>query len=219
MVDEMSRCARVCIVDDDPIVSCGVQFMCQKNELEWLGGSSSVKELLSLDVLMSGDVVLLDMQLQDGSEAHENVVALHAAGARTIVFTSGIDLRLVRGAVAAGTWGILNKNESLATVCEAIKQVAGGEVLASGVWAEAVLADWEICDQLSDKHQSILREYSLGVPAKHVAKKLQTPKNTVNAYMQQVRDMLAEKHIKVENRVDVYLAAIRFGLISPSNAR
>lgn len=206
---------RVGVIDDDPIIACGLQALCASHHLNWVGSASSTSELLAEKVLQVGDVVLLDMQLGDGSQAGENVARLQEIGVRVIVYTSGTDLHAVRQAVGAGAFGIMNKGTPLAEVVEGIRQVGAGEILAAGEWAAAVQADWELCDSLGEKHRDILRVYATGIPAKQVARQLSLSINTVNTYMHQVRNKLLAGSKGAGNRVDVYLSALRMGLLAP----
>lgn len=206
---------RVGVIDDDPIIACGLQALCTSHSLSWVGSASSVSELLAKDTLQLGDVVLLDMQLGDGSQAGNNVARLQEIGVRVIVYTSGADLHAVRQAVGAGAFGIMNKGTPLDELVDGIRQVGAGDLLAAGEWAAAVQSDWELCDSLGEKQRDILRVYATGIPAKQVARQLSLSVNTVNTYMHQVRNKLLAGSKGAGNRVDVYLSALRLGLLAP----
>ena len=88
-----------------------------------------------------GDVVLLDLSLDDGSTPAENLGELSATGARVLVYTSGDRPQLVREASRAGAIGMIRKSAPVAVMVDAVRAAARGEVVASAEWASALDLD------------------------------------------------------------------------------
>ena len=118
----------VAAVDDHPIILEGVA--------RWLNGAGHdirvVATATTVDALLAGpgrqvDVVLLDLDLGDGSTAEENVAAIRAAGPAVLVLSASDKPATVRNAIRAGALGYVLKSEETAQVRAAIRAVAAGK--------------------------------------------------------------------------------------------
>ena len=72
------------------------------------------------------DVVLLDLELGDGSTAEGNVTAIRAAGPEVLVLSASDRPPVVRAAIRAGARGYALKNEQADQIRFAIREVAAG---------------------------------------------------------------------------------------------
>ena len=72
-------------------------------------------------------VVLLDLDLGDGSTAERNVAVIRAAGPAVLVLAASDKPVWVREAIRAGALGYVLKNEETSEVRAAIKAVAAGK--------------------------------------------------------------------------------------------
>jgi DNA-binding NarL/FixJ family response regulator len=117
----------VAAVDDHPIVLDGVTG--------WLMAGSGIRVVgtaATVDALLAGpggsaDVVLLDLDLGDGTTVERNVAAIRAAGPAVLVLAASDKPVPVRAAMRAGALGYVLKSEETSQVRAAIKAVAGGE--------------------------------------------------------------------------------------------
>src|SRR5450432_3284136 len=118
----------VAAVDDHPIVLDGVTgwVMTAKSGIRVVGTA------LTVDALLAGPgrhahVVLLDIDLSDGTTVESNVAAILAAGPAVLVLSAADKPLLVRDAMRAGALGYVLKSEETSQVRAAIKAVAAGQ--------------------------------------------------------------------------------------------
>ena len=154
---------RIGAVDDHPVILAGVS-----EGLRWhLPGAvvapvtRHVSEFLEANPTV--DVVLLDVELHDGSDAADNVRRLTARGWPVLLFTQDLRLQLVARTFRAGAAGILSKGEDLATIARAVLEVAAGEPYLSPEWAAAISQDegWT-APNLAPREVEAIRLYAAG---------------------------------------------------------
>ena len=126
----------IAAVDDHPIILDSVA--------SWVAGDGDdirvVATAATVDALLAGpgrraDVVLLDLDLGDGTTVADNVAAILAAGPAVLVLSASERPVAVRAAVRAGARGYAVKNERAAQIRAAIREVAAG-----GDWMSPRLA-------------------------------------------------------------------------------
>jgi two-component system, NarL family, nitrate/nitrite response regulator NarL len=118
----------VAAIDDHPVILDGMA--------SWISAPGSGIRVIAtaptVDALLAGPgraahVVLLDLELRDGTGAKRNVAAIRAAGPAVLVLSASDKPVTVREAMRAGALGYVLKNEETALVRAAIKAVAGGK--------------------------------------------------------------------------------------------
>jgi len=117
----------VAVVDDHPIVRDGITGWVAAPD----SGISVVATAATVDGLLAGagrraDVVLLDLDLGDGTTAERNVAAIRAAGPAVLVLSATGRPAAVRDAMRAGARGYVLKHEEAAELRAAIQAVAAG---------------------------------------------------------------------------------------------
>lgn len=87
------------------------------------------------------DVVLLDLELRDGTSAADNVAAIVAAGPAVVIYTNEHKPAVVGGALRAGALGLVLKGDPERHIREAVLAAAAGEHYASSRLALQLTTD------------------------------------------------------------------------------
>ena len=116
----------VAAVDDHPLVldSMAGWVMGAEGGIRVVGTAPTVGDLLA-GPGRAADVVLLDLDLDDGSTVERNVADILAAGPVVLVLSASDKPVAVRAAMRAGTLGYVLKNEQTGQIRAAIKAVPG----------------------------------------------------------------------------------------------
>ena len=117
----------VAAVDDHPIILDSVAgwVMGAESGIRVVGTASTVGDLLA-GPGRRADVVLLDLDLDDGSTVERNVAEILEAGPAVLVLSASDKPVAVRAAMRAGALGYALKNEPTGQIRAAIKEVAAG---------------------------------------------------------------------------------------------
>ena len=137
-------------------------------------------------------VVLLDLDLGDGTTVEQNVAAILAAGPAVLVLSASDRPLAVRAAMRAGALGYVLKNEPTSQIRAAITEVAAGRDWISPRLAYIFATD-DAPDRpaLSEQERRALQLYATGMPMKSVARKMAISEETVKQYLQRVRQKYA----------------------------
>jgi DNA-binding NarL/FixJ family response regulator len=204
----------VLVVDDHPMVREGLRSMLRAPEIEVVGEGASAADATRLARELRPDVVLLDVQLQDG----DGVSALAEIARATprppvLVVTMHDDPRLVRRAVDAGAAGYVLKGIGRRELLAAIRAVRDGEsvldpaVLRALVRAEAAPAGG-LQEPLSAIERDVVRLIADGLTNRQIAVRLRWSVATAKKYVQRILDKL-----EVSDRTQAAVTALRRGLL------
>lgn len=162
------------------------------------------------------DVVLLDLELHDGSDPVDNVQAVMRRGWPVVLFTQDPRHRTVARAFRAGAAGLLSKSEDLKVVAGAIQLVADGQGFLSPEWAAAIAGDLErVAPALTPRELSAVRLYAAGMKLTSVARRLGVGPDTARTYLNRARVKYAEVGRPAPTKTDLYQRAVEDGLIDP----
>ena len=122
-----SRRVDIAVVDDHPIILDSIASWGVAAE----GDIRVVVTAATVDALLAGpgrhaDVVLLDLDLDDGTTVERNVAAILAAGPAVLVLSASDKPLAARAAIRAGARGYAMKNEQTSQIRVAIREVAAG---------------------------------------------------------------------------------------------
>jgi two-component system nitrate/nitrite response regulator NarL len=162
-------------------------------------------------------VVLLDLDLGDGTTVEENVAAIVAAGPAVLVLSVSGRPPAVRAAIRAGALGYAVKNEPAAEIRAAITEVAAGRDWISPRLAY-ILATDDAPDRpaLSEQERRALQLYATGMPLKSVARRMAISDETVKQYLQRVRQKYERAGRSAPTKLELYHRAVEDGHIPPS---
>ncbi len=213
----MTSVIKVAAVDDHPIVLEAFESWVTAAE----SGIRIVGTATTVDGLLSGpgreaDVILLDLDLGDGTTVERNIAAIQAAGPAVLVLSASDKPLSVRAAMRAGALGYVLKNEETAQVRAAIKAVAAGKDWISPRLAYIFATD-DASDRpaLSTQETRALRLYATGMPMKSVARRMTISEETVKQYVGRVREKYAHAGRAAPTKLDLYYRAVEDGHLPP----
>lgn len=213
----MTSVIKVAAVDDHPIVLDAFESWVTADE----DGIRIVGTATTVDGLLSGpgrgaDVVLLDLDLGDGTTVERNIAAIQAAGSAVLVLSASDKPLSVRAAMRAGALGYVLKNEETVQVRAAIKAVAAGKDWISPRLAYIFATD-NAPDRpaLSTQETRALRLYATGMPMKSVARRMTISEETVKQYVGRVREKYAHAGRAAPTKLDLYYRAVEDGHLPP----
>jgi DNA-binding NarL/FixJ family response regulator len=208
---------KVAAVDDHPIVLGGI--------VGWLEAEQSdirvVDTATTVDGLLMGPgrhaaVVLLDLDLGDGTTADRNVGAILDAGPAVLILAASDKPLSVRAAMRAGALGYVLKSEEDEAIRAAIRAVAAGEAWVSPRLAY-ILATDDAPDRptLSPQETRALTLYATGMPLKSVARRMTIGEETVKQYLARVREKYARVGRAAATKLELYHRAVEDGHLPP----
>jgi DNA-binding NarL/FixJ family response regulator len=207
----------VAAVDDHPIILDSVA--------RWVGAGEGdirvVATAATVDALLAGPgrhagVVLLDLELGDGTTAAGNVTAIVAAGPAVLVLSASEQPLVVRSAIQAGARGYALKNEPADQIRSAIREVAAGGDWISPRLAYILAIDNDIDrPTLSQQERRALQLYATGLPMKSVAKLMAISEETVKQYLGRVRQKYSIAGRAAPTKVELYHRAVEDGHLPP----
>jgi two-component system, NarL family, nitrate/nitrite response regulator NarL len=207
----------IAAVDDHPIILEGVARWVTADE----GDIRVIATAATVDALLAGpgrgaDVVLLDLDLGDGTTVAANVAAILAAGPAVLVLSASERPPAVRAAIRAGALGYVMKNEQAGQIREAIREVAAGRDWTSPGLAYILATDDAVGKPaLSHQETRALQLYATGLPLKSVARKMAISEETVKQYLRRVREKYALAGRAAPTKVELYYRAVEDGHLPP----
>jgi two-component system, NarL family, nitrate/nitrite response regulator NarL len=208
---------KVAAVDDHPIVldAFASWVTAAESGIRIVGTATTVHGLLS-GPGRDADVVLLDLDLGDGTTVDRNIAAILAAGPAVLVLSASDRPLAVRAAMRAGAVGYVLKNEETAQVRAAIKAVAAGKDWISPRLAYIFATD-DAPDRpaLSTQETRALQLYATGMPMKSVARRMTISEETVKQYVGRVREKYAHAGRAAPTKLDLYYRAVEDGHLPP----
>ncbi|HNB23664.1 MAG TPA: response regulator transcription factor [Candidatus Melainabacteria bacterium] len=221
-----SRPVRVMIVDDHPIVRIGISKVLEfADGLALAGEADSVESAVSAAAELKPDVILMDVNLPDGSglDAVARICAAKNAP-RIIMLTShDSDEYLIR-ALEAGATGYCLKGLEPEQLRLAILSVYGGAIWFDSISAQRILslvcrnndvpdigliqAEFAHDTGLSEREREVLELLAGGLSNHDVAERLRISVPTVKTH---VRSIL--KRLGVADRTQAAIKAVRMQIV------
>ena len=206
----------IAAVDDHPIILDSVAgWVAGGGDFRVVATAATVGELLA-GPGRRARVVLLDLDLGDGSTAEGNVAAIRAAGPEVLILSASDRPLAVRAAMRVGARGYALKSERAEQIRSAIKEVAAGRDWISPALAYIFATD-DGPDRptLSQQERRTLQLYATGLPLKSVAKKMAISEETVKQYLQRVRQKYTLAGRAAPTKLELYHRAVEDGHLPP----
>jgi two-component system nitrate/nitrite response regulator NarL len=207
----------VAAVDDHPIVLDGFAswIMAGESGIRVIDTATTVAALLA-GPGRAAHVVLLDVDLGDGTTVERNVADILAAGPAVLILAGSDKPVAVRAAMRAGALGYALKNEETGQIRAAIEAVAAGQDWISPRLAY-ILATDDAADRpaLSPQETRALQLYATGMPIKSVARKMTISDDTAKQYLGRVREKYARAGRAAPTKLELYYRAVEDGHLPP----
>lgn len=204
------------VIDDHPAVARGVVselgLFLHRPIHEFV--ASHVAQLVDGDDEV--DLILLDIQLRDGTDAAQNVTRLRSRGWPVLLYSQELDLRIIAGCLGAGAMGIVGKHEDPEQLAEAVEVVLGGEPYLNRMWAAAIEEEphW-LAPKLSAREREAMRLYAMGLPLKSVARRMNVSAETAKEFLLRVRRKYSAAQRPADTKMDLFLRAVEDGILPP----
>lgn len=184
--------SRVFIADDHPLIQDAVRSLLTEAGHEIAGSAASVDETVARFPKAGADLLLLDLQMPDGSGL-QVVRSLRTAGSevRSFLYTARIGDEALRDALALGVGGVLLKTSNPRLLLEGVGAVSNGQrwidpELKERV--EAMSARGGNPRPLSDRERQLIGLVGEGLTNKEIAGRLNTTEGTVKMYLHSLFD-------------------------------
>ncbi|WP_194829448.1 response regulator transcription factor [Nocardia sp. XZ_19_231] len=210
----------VMVVDDHPMWREGVSRDLAEAGFEVLATADGVGTASRRAAAVRPDVVLMDMQLTDGTGVAATAEVLRVSPhSRVLVLSASAERDDVLDAIKAGASGYLVKSASAAELIDAVTATAAGQPVFTPGLAGLVLGEYRrmatapvAADQphrpsLTDRETEVLRMVAKGLSAKQIATRLNLSHRTVENHVQATL-----RKLQLANRVELTRYAIEQGL-------
>ena len=206
---------RLLLVDDHPLFLDGVgAALAGDIDIEIVGQAGSVAEACALTAELAPDVVLMDLDLPDGSgiDATQQIRAAHP-DVRVLVMTMSSQDDAVVAAMRAGARGFVVKGAGRDELIHAVRTVAAGGAVFSPTVADRLGAFFvgsssePAFPQLSEREREVLELLARGLDNRRIARELFLSDKTVRNHVSAILGKL-----EAGNRVDAIQRARRAGL-------
>ncbi|MEH3156713.1 MAG: response regulator transcription factor [Gordonia paraffinivorans] len=207
----------VMVVDDHPIWRDGVARDLTDEGFEVVATADGMRAAVARAAAVRPDVVLMDMQLPDGTGAQATAGVVAASpGTRVLVLSASAERADVLDAVKAGASGYLVKSASRAELVDAVTATATGHAVFTPGLAGLVLGEFRrIADgaaepstpPITQRETEVLRLVAKGLSARQIASRLGLSHRTVENHVQSTL-----RKLQLGNRVELTRYAIEHGL-------
>ncbi|MGW9262992.1 response regulator [Gordonia terrae] len=209
---------RIMVVDDHPIWREAVARDLADEGFDVVATADGVGSAGRRAAAVTPDVVLMDMQLPDGTgtEATAAVLAV-SPHTRILVLSASGERDDVLEAVKAGASGYLVKSSSREELVEAVRATADGQAVFTPGLAGLVLGEYRRMSQqpdaapavpvLTERETEVLRLVAKGLSAKQIARRLDLSHRTVENHVQATL-----RKLQLGNRVELTRYVIEHGL-------
>jgi DNA-binding NarL/FixJ family response regulator len=196
----MTRCRRVLIVDDHPVVRQGLSLAIgRETDLEVCGDAENIADALRLVEGENPDVVIIDLSL-DGEDGIELIDFIRSrwATVKILVYSSHDEETFAGRVLRAGASGFVSKREAMPKIIAAVRQVLGGEVYLSPQMATRLIQlaavgkplDRNPADSLSNRELQVFEMIGQGLNTIQIAEKLQVSSKTIESHRKVIKTKL-----------------------------
>ena len=220
-MEERSSATRVAIAAGHPVIRGVARLSCASIAgIEVVGEASTVVEVVELCRRQRVDLLVLDVDLQDG-DGLDALRILRPEGfvAQVLVLNDRTDGAAVLDALRLGVRGYLGKADGLRKVGESVRRIVAGErlmapdleqvaVMALGRFAKQAREGSEINATFTVRERQILAMVSEGLSVRQIARKLSISPRTVESHTAKLCRKLG-----VRTRVQAVARAASLGLI------
>jgi DNA-binding NarL/FixJ family response regulator len=209
----MTTKLRIAVVDDHPLMRAGVEHtLSLEEDIQVVGVGGSADDAIQIAGSQLPDLMLLDVNMPGGGiNAAREIMAAHPT-MLLLFLTVSERMEDVTAALDAGVRGYVLKGIGGPDLIRTIRSVAAGETYITPDFAARLLAapaprpkeGEDPLEALTIREEQILREVSIGLTNKEIARKLELSEKTIKHYMSGVLHKLSAR-----NRVEAIVASRR----------
>ena len=211
---------RILVVDDHPLFRHGlVQLLNSEETFQVVGEASSAPEALSLTRQLNPTMLIVDLGLKgpSGLELTKSV-RVEFPKLPVLILSMHDEPTYAVRSLRAGANGYVTKEEALASVLVAVREVIGGRTylspgMASEVISNVVLSKEQpggaATDQLTDRELEILERIGQGEEVKAIADALHLSPKTVETHRAHIKEKLHLKNAREVARFAVQWSTAR----------
>lgn len=199
----MAGLIRVAAIDDDRMLLSGFEaWLAPVDGVDLVATAATVPEYLALKA--SVDVILLDLNLRDGSRPDANVRRLLESGAAVLVISTIPDAEHVLATIEAGAAGYVTKDNDLPALIDAVREVAAGGVAISQELAFVLSTDRRPGRPvLSPQESLVLRTYASGATLQATARRAGIAYGTAREYLERIKRKYTDAGRPTRTKLDL----------------
>jgi two-component system, NarL family, nitrate/nitrite response regulator NarL len=197
---------RVLLVDDHPMIAAALEMLLRESDYELLGRARTVAEANRQISKLKPDLVLLDVNLPDGSGLDVlRKLSRSRSRPRVILLTAGMDEAQLLGAADLDPEGMVLKTSDPELLMQCMDTVVAGrswvdsEIAERTRQAEAKAAS---APPLTRRERELVELVRQGLRNRDIAAELGVTEGTVKVYLHAIFDKF-----HVENRTELALRA------------
>lgn len=217
---------RVLIVDDQPLMRTAFEYaVTSEPDLVVVGEAADGAEAIDLARRLEPDVVLMDVRMPglDGIEATRQLATDERPPKILLLTTFDIDDYSIE-ALRAGASGFLMKDVDPQELAQAVRAVAGGEVLLAPSVTRRLVeafasstpaippARARVLEALTDTECQVLALIGRGLTNEEIMAELSIADSTVRTHVRHIFDKLG-----LHDRVEAVVLAFDSGLVQPAS--
>jgi DNA-binding NarL/FixJ family response regulator len=209
----------VVVVDDHDLIRVGIcRLLTDVPDITVVGQAGSGEEAISLVKDLSPDIVFMDIRMPGigGLEATRRILARQPE-TKVIVVSAFNDDVYPAILLKAGAYGYITKNADTEEIKTAVQTILANKIYVSPQLAQMLVvsgmanSEKSPLSELSQRELQIAELITSGKRANDVAETLSISPKTINTYKYRIYEKLG-----VTNDVELTLAAVKYGLVDPS---
>ena len=212
---------QVAVIDDHEAIRVGLEAALSTHaagRITLVSHDPTVQAFIDRQV--HADVVLLDLQLSDGTDPLDNTEVLIAAGYTVLVYSIADNVRLLRRALAGGAAGVARKAAPISETLASIEAVAAGQMVLSQEILGLIEGDQGyVAANLGPREREVLALYTGGMEVPEVAERLGIAENSVKEYLKRIRVKYTNVDRPAASKLDLFRRAIEDGIVPPVEPR
>lgn len=196
---------RILLVDDHPLVREGLAARIEsQTDMEVCGEAGGIREGLAQFKETQPDLVIIDIQLEDGNGIDLIKEIHHRAPHAKMLVVSAFDETLyAERALRAGALGYVSKRELQDKVIDAIRTVLSGQRYVSEKMTQQLLnqavsskgaAEADPVQRLSDRELEVFQLIGHGITTAAIARQLHLSVHTIDTHREKLRHKLGVKN-------------------------
>ena len=182
-------------------------------DVEIVYAGASIEDAAAAIEERGADLVILDLDLNDGRSPVVNVAAMADLAVPVIVISALGDPGTIRACLAAGVLGYVSKQARPEEILQAMRAALRGEQTMSPEVASALLSQPDDQLHLSDQERRAMVLYASGLKMESVARRMNVSRTTAEAYIKRVRAKARKAGTPLPTKTDMYRMAQRAGML------